>query len=367
MPPLKPGKSVPPLLLNHMLSINISNRYLLGRRNGLFKQQVWTKTARSAPGLVEMVKAVAKRMVASAVLRLPWGARETIYEALCGRLGTTETMARAAARAGITGVSASGRWGTIQSAASDRAILPTYARTGDWARRTHGALAEFFSDAGGTYLDIGANIGLTTIPVARNPLVNCFAFEPEPTNFANLQENVQRNTMHKNVVLHRLALLDRAGFVPFGLSSDGNLGDHRVVTAVHCGRRTIEVAAVPLDTLRIPITGQLAIKVDTQDAEPAVISGGMRTFANANLVILEFSPYMIDQLHGDPAIMYRYLADFDRVALVKGESGQDLSFSSAIAGCMALQKIYETCRHDKSAYFDVYARRNAWTASYSIH
>ena len=306
-----------------------------------------------------MVKAAAKRMLASTVLRLPRGAREAIYEALCDRLGTTETMVRAASRAGITGISASGRWGTIQSAANDRVILPTYARTGDWAKRTHEALAAFFSDAGGTYLDIGANIGLTTLPVTRNPLVNCFAFEPEPTNFANLQENVRRNAMHGNVVLHQLALLDRAGSVPLGLSDDGNLGDHRVVAAERCGRHTIEVAAAPLDALQISIKGPLAIKVDTQGAEPAVISGGMRTFANASLVILEFSPYMIDQLRGDPTILYRYLAGFDRIALVEGESEGDLSFGSAHAGCAALQQTYERCRHDRDAYFDVFAYRNA--------
>lgn len=222
-----------------------------------------------------MVTTIATQVLASTVLQLPWRAREAIYEALRDRLGATETMMRAASRAGI---SASDRRGTIQSAANDRAVLPTYARTGDWAGRTHDALAEFFSEAGGTYIDIGANIGLTTPPVARNPLVNCFAFEPEPTNVANLQANVRRNASHRNVVLHRLALLDRAGSVLFGLSDDGNRGDHRVVTGSGGGRRTIEVAAAPLDAPDVPITGRLAIKVDTQGAEPAVISDGMRSF-----------------------------------------------------------------------------------------
>lgn len=311
-----------------------------------------------------MVKATAKRMLASTVLRMPWGAREAIYEALCDRLGPAETMVRAASRAGIAGISASGRWGTVQSAANDRTILPIYARTGDWARRTHETLAAFFSNAGGTYLDIGANIGLTTLPVAQNPLVKCFAFEPEPINFAHLRENVQRNAVHRNVVLHRLALLDRAGSVLFGLSDDGNLGDHRVITAPHSTRHTTEVAAALLDELHIPITGQLAIKVDTQGAEPAVISGGLNTFAKADLVILEFSPYMINQLRGDPTIVYRYLADFERVALIEGESEEDLKLGSAAAACMALQEIYERHRHNKDVYFDVYAYRDACLTSH---
>ena len=305
-----------------------------------------------------MVKTIAKRMLASTVLRLPWGAREAIYDALCDRLGSAEIMARAATRAGIIGISASGRWGTIQSAASDRSILPVYARTGDWARRTHEALTEFFSETGGTYLDIGANIGLTTLPVAQNPLVKCFAFEPEPTNFGNLQENIRRNTRHENVALYQLALLDRAGFVPFGLSDDGNLGDHRVMTTSHHGRRSIQVAAAPLDTLNLPITGQLAIKIDAQGAEPAIILGGLETFAKANFVVLEFCPYMIDQLGGDPDILFNYVAGFEKVALIKGESEEDLSFSSAATGCATLRQIFEESRLDENTYLDVYAYRN---------
>lgn len=74
--------------------------------------------------------------------------------------------------------------------------------------------------------------------------------------------------------------------VPFGLSDDGNLGDHRVVTANHHGRHIIQVAAAPLDTLDLPITGQLAIKIDAQGAEPAIILGGLETFAKASFIVL---------------------------------------------------------------------------------
>ena len=68
---------------------------------------------------------------------------------------------------------------------------------------------------------------------------------------------------------------------------------------------------------------------------------------------------MIDQLHGDPTVVYRYLADFDRIALLKGEGEGDLTFSSAARGCAALQQIYEKCYCNKDMYFDVYAYRNA--------
>jgi FkbM family methyltransferase len=51
----------------------------------------------------------------------------------------------------------------------------------------------FQANDGGTYLDIGANIGLTTIPIAQLPDVQCIAFEPAPENFRNVQANVRAN------------------------------------------------------------------------------------------------------------------------------------------------------------------------------
>lgn len=62
---------------------------------------------------------------------------------------------------------------------------------------------------------------------------------------------------------------------------------------------------------------------------------------------------MSDQLRGDPTVMERYLADLNRVALVGGESEEELSFFSAASVCKSLWKICEKWHHDKSVYFDV--------------
>lgn len=76
---------------------------------------------------------------------------------------------------------------------------------------------DFFTRAGsGTYLDIGANIGLTTIPVAQNPRVACKAFEPAPHNFRYLSHNVAANCPHGNVDLFNLALFDRRATMTMG-------------------------------------------------------------------------------------------------------------------------------------------------------
>jgi FkbM family methyltransferase len=95
--------------------------------------------------------------------------------------------------------------------------------------------------------------------VAQNALVRCIAFEPDPTNFQNLQQNLRRNIFGQNVTTHQTALFDREISVHFGLAEDGNLGDHRIVQQSNVRRRTIEVQAEPL-----------AVKIDVQGVEPNV-------------------------------------------------------------------------------------------------
>ena len=70
------------------------------------------------------------------------------------------------------GVGCRGWWprGIVASASNDTMVICEYARTGTFAETITEVLTKFFVPAGGTYIDIGANIGLMTIPLARNPL-----------------------------------------------------------------------------------------------------------------------------------------------------------------------------------------------------
>ncbi len=304
------------------------------------------------------MKSAAKTLLKFAARRLPWGAREAIFEALCERLGPTEALSRIAGQIGITGFSAKGAWGVIQSSAADRAVLPSYARTGVWGARTVDAFQRLFAGTGGTYLDIGANIGLTTIPIARNPRVRCIAFEPEPFNFQNLSENVRRNIAHGNVDLRCMALFDRADSLRFGLAGDGNLGDHRLVLGAATARKTIEVPATPLDALDLPIGEPLGVKIDTQGAEPFVIAGGRCTLARASLCVIEFAPALIVQLGGDPAAVIEFIGGFPRVAVVAGESSAPLDFTASEIACRRLRDFAARAQGDETKYLDVYAARS---------
>jgi FkbM family methyltransferase len=304
------------------------------------------------------MKEVAKHFLQSMAVRLPWGARSALLDALNSLHSTDRAwLIRQAAQANIAGFLVDGEWGLIQSAIGDQMILPIYARSGTWARRANLELINFFKGTSGTYLDIGANIGLTTIPLAHNSQVRCIAFEPDPTNYRNLQHNLRRNIDGDNVITHQIALFDREATVQFGLADDGNLGDHRIVNKQNFHRRTIEVRAMPLDGILDSTSGPLAAKIDVQGAEPNVIAGGRGVLAAAEFVILEFSPYLMAQLGSDHRTTIEFLRGFSRIAVVPGEHDGPLNYETADRACIQLEEFYMAAMSDESKFMDIYALR----------
>jgi FkbM family methyltransferase len=185
-----------------------------------------------------------------------------------------------------------------------------------------------FGAAGGTFIDVGANIGLSSIPIAQNAQVLCHCFEPEPANFSYLATNVKENCHSGNVLLHNLALFDHPSELEFELSSN-NMGDHRVRISSTTGaysenaRRTIRVTAVRLDdvfrghALRLP----LAVKIDTQGSEPQVVAGGRSVLGQASLVHLEFWPYGMERTGGNVNELLDFFAStFDQGTMAHGDS-----------------------------------------------
>lgn len=167
----------------------------------------------------------------------------------------------------------------------------------------------FANGLGGTFLDIGANIGLTLIPIAQNLQVNCFAFEPEPQNWALLQRNIQRNCARGDLHLFNLALFDREGEIEFELSPT-NFGDHRIRNrSVESSkvfeekqRRVISVPTRRLDDVidASNLIGPVVAKIDTQGAEHHIYRGGRHVFARTDVLFMEFWPYGIERMGGDP-------------------------------------------------------------------
>jgi hypothetical protein len=102
---------------------------------------------------------------------------------------------------GVSKIRIKGEYGDISGFIDDNQIFGLYLRHGVWSEHINAIFVDYFSGGtSGTFLDIGANIGLTTIPVARNRHIFCHAFEPDPDNFDLLQENVRRAPSQRGLV-----------------------------------------------------------------------------------------------------------------------------------------------------------------------
>ena len=297
------------------------------------------------------VKSAIKAGIRRVVRHLPWGVEQAILDAIVAHRGGFRIIGQLFPR-NITGtLYANGDYGLIQSVADDWLILPIYANHKTWAKSVCRVFAEFFQErGGGTYLDIGANIGLTTIPIARNNQVSCHSFEPDPDLFAHLYENIRRNC-GGNVELHQLALGAENAEVSFSINTRGNRGNNRIAE-----KGALKVRVARLDDLCLDCPEPLAAKIDTEGFEPFVLQGGWRVLGKADLVAIEFHPHQIRTAGGDPDRVIEFLAGFRQLAVLPGESDQKPIYERTETICSHLRD-YAADIRDEIKYLDVIGRR----------
>lgn len=165
----------------------------------------------------------------------------------------------------------------------------------------------FSANGKGTVLDVGANIGVTSIGLLSHRFFQkAIAIEPDPFNYSLLERNVRQNNMADSILCLPCALSDETGTVPLELS-ELNFGDHRI-RAKHQSRapqlnreserRVIQVPCRRLDDLagELPPNAleELALVwVDVQGHEYNVFRGGRRLLSKGLPVVCEISPYLI--------------------------------------------------------------------------
>jgi FkbM family methyltransferase len=145
--------------------------------------------------------------------------------------------------------------------------------------------------AGGTVIDVGANVGWYTVIgsklVGKNGRV--IAFEPEPENFAILKQNVIANGCD-NVILEQKALSNVAGDITLYLD-EANKGKHS--TVFDSKGKVIKVEALRLDDyLENRFKKVDFVKIDVEGAEPMVLEGMQRAIqSNPGIrLVVEFAP-----------------------------------------------------------------------------
>jgi FkbM family methyltransferase len=150
-------------------------------------------------------------------------------------------------------------------------------------------------------LDIGANVGLWTVPLGRRLRElggQLYAFEPVPRNFAVLQEQIRNNRLEATVTPVAVALGDRSGIVTLAImesNAETLTGNAKVVDSGETGR----TCTAPLMTLDNwgdinGIASCQIIKMDVEGGELKVLRGGLEFIRRHRPIIYgEFNSYWL--------------------------------------------------------------------------
>ena len=168
---------------------------------------------------------------------------------------------------------------------------------------------------GNIVVDVGANIGLHTLNMARivGNTGQVFAFEPDPSNFKILEKNVKVNN-YQNIILEQKAVGDKHGRTT--LYQSDNPGMHRIFPQTKQAKCQVQVELTSLD--KYFIDSNLAdkinfIKIDVEGLEFSVLKGMKNILKNNKKIkiLFEFMPKNTMEAGFTPIELLNYLTSYD--------------------------------------------------------
>ena len=168
---------------------------------------------------------------------------------------------------------------------------------------------------GNIVVDVGANIGLHTLNMAKivGNTGQVFAFEPDPSNFEILRKNVKINN-YQNIILEQKACADKYGRTT--LYQSDHPGMHRVFPQTKQAKGQVQVELTSLD--KYFIDSNLAdkinfIKIDVEGLEFSVLKGMKNILKNNKKIkiLFEFMPKNTMEAGFTPIELLNYLTSYD--------------------------------------------------------
>jgi FkbM family methyltransferase len=172
-------------------------------------------------------------------------------------------------------------------------------------------------------IDCGANIGTTSLPMARDTGAHVLAVEPIPDNARLLRLNAAQNNFAERITCIEAAVAEQPGEVEMVLSLS-NSGGAEIKSAttqqafgtVTSKHRTVRVSKISLDQL-IAERGVAADRValvwsDTQGAEAGVTAGGASLWSAGVPLFAELWPVGLRTQGGVERFLAAAEQNFDR-------------------------------------------------------
>ena len=165
-------------------------------------------------------------------------------------------------------------------------------------------------EMGNIVVDVGANIGLHTLNMAKivGNTGQVFAFEPDPSNFEILKKNVKINN-YKNIIVERKAVGDKHGRTT--LYQSDHPGKNRIFPQTEQAKSQVQVELTNLDNYfdSDMIDKINFIKIDVEGLEFSVLKGMKNILKNSKKIkiLFEFMPENTMEVGFTPIELLNYL------------------------------------------------------------
>ena len=150
------------------------------------------------------------------------------------------------------------------------------------------------------FIDIGANIGIYSVLVARESKTRCVAIEPDPRNLKKLYYNIDNNELSDRILVLPVAVgIPADGTAPetarnFYLSEFGATSRFLNADELVLDEKSVTVHVKTLDSIlqenELWQSSEILIKIDVEGFEPEVIASGIKTIRDVRpWLLVEFS------------------------------------------------------------------------------
>ncbi|MFL5331175.1 MAG: FkbM family methyltransferase [Gemmataceae bacterium] len=204
------------------------------------------------------------------------------------------------------------------------------AYTGLWERRITERVMKI-ARQGGTFVDVGANLGYYSLLwAAAHPENKGYAFEASPRVYPLFLRNLERNGFSNRVKTYQLAAGAQAGQLPFEVGPADEHGWGGLAKTKTANTMLVDVVRVD-EILNEPIE---LLKIDVEGAEPWVLEGCTRLFERRLIrqIIFEENKSRSKQLGLEPAKSRELLKQFGFQVTPLGDPDKDLDWLATLDG-----------------------------------
>lgn len=203
---------------------------------------------------------------------------------------------------------------------------------------------------GMTFVDIGAHVGLFSLPALHwvGASGKVISFEPHPDNYVMFLENARINGLKDRLIAVQSAISDTKETVQLHTSTF-NTGDHQLFHKG--GRDSIEIECTTLDEYFPNGTKVDVIKMDVQGAEASAFRGMKRVLEdNQDIqVIWELSPRQLEDAGSSAEELLQWLSGHDFLFSIIDESAQCVKVGT-------VKQILHACPHE--SFLNILSSRN---------